>query len=1220
MTSKLKSFFAAALSTTTILTATAANTVQTVTQVSSAISITEAVDYHISSGTPFTATGSLNIANTDAAVVILDNVKPTNATAYLKYITINGEAAVNNSTCQIKIYNQGTIIMPYAKDIQPLTVYSGTDFTGTSTSNFGTENTGGFMNTLTDEKLNNRIRSFKLKRGYMVTFSTRAGGYGYSRCFVADTEDLEIAALPPILDSSISSYRIFKWNDAGKKGLANDTRATTNNMIGTTWCYSFGLGEDTGIDRECVPHHIYEGWPAIAECGNRRYATSTPTMKTNNEPGNSADDHPQTVAQVLAAWEQHMATGMRLCSPSSHDGSLGWMKEFMDSIDARGWRCDVVDVHSYWTIGQFDGLTDWYNRYKRPIWVSEWCWGASWNKNGAFNPGLTDEQAKVENAAAIQTICEKMNSMDFVERYAFWNSEADRSKIVLNGALTTAGKYYASMNSGVGYNKKYDYIPKLPKFYEIGRSLVVKYKDNTATLSWSERNGEYNGSMTVQRLYEGGTWQDIADITLQEQAATYTYTDTDAKQGCKYRIHLVLPDGKDSYSNVFTAVPGDVSPGDAYTLDGKTYYIGGNIVPNGDFAMGTAGWLSGTGQPLSAPEFEIVGQGGYNTNITNAGDRYLQAYSNGLKGTSGAVFTPFNVEPGCLYYASAAVCLDGVGINQVVLSHDGTSADSVAFAMQANKTWGVSSAVFNTHAYSKAIVSCYMMASKAQIDQIFIGRLFNTRQEAIADGVAQMRRRAEMVKAYNTVLPALNSFIDNELADADIDESDLENISSQLDYTILSVNSKAETDSIVAFSNAVLSFNLPTELADVLQFTLNTMDQNEPYSYYNRIWYLKDFFSGSWIDLKATDLVKNGNFSETAAGWNVTNGTYKLGQQAVSNLRGKSCWRAFWTGEDAAQGKQLNMGIRRYIDNLPHGAYLLECKATTDHYCATDQHSYIICRGDSISSPILTSGFNDLPGIADSLSWQTLYTKPVYVSDGESLTIGFTGSKDGATDNMWREYGNMKNQTGDNREGWWAATDFTLRRLPLYMRSVEGKWSTVCLPYAIRADEKIKLYHIAGLSPDLTKICLAQVSSSEPGMPCVVYSETPNHTFMEYGEPVQSPLTGPNSLRGVFVTSARAPKGSFILTDGTWQKVDGERPLLSDFTAIIYKESDLTVLEDIGHYTTMPINSVSGIRQVEADNDTRATLYTTDGKRAGRGAAGGVYIKTGKGKAVKVLK
>ena len=265
--------------------AESANKVVTVGQVTSDVVIADDVDYHITDNTPFSMTGSINITAVDHAVVVFDNVKPSRLLALLPHVRINGQEAVNNKTCQVKIYNQGAMILPYGSDIRPLTVYSGQNFTGESVNDFGLESSGGFMNTLSDGKLNNKIRSFKLKRGYMVTFSTRAGGYGYSRCFIADTEDLELAEMPAILDRSISSYRIFKWNDASKKGLANDTRSGSNDALNTTWCYSFGLGEDTGIDRECVAHHIYEGWPSVADCGRNGYTTSAPTMKTNNEPG-----------------------------------------------------------------------------------------------------------------------------------------------------------------------------------------------------------------------------------------------------------------------------------------------------------------------------------------------------------------------------------------------------------------------------------------------------------------------------------------------------------------------------------------------------------------------------------------------------------------------------------------------------------------------------------------------------------------------------------------------------------------------------------------------------------------------------------------------------------------------------------------------------------------------------------------------------------------------
>ena len=137
------------------------NTITTVEQVSEAVTLSDDVDYHITSATPFTATGSVNITNTEHATLVLDGLYPSLALEQLGYVYINGEPAKNGTNCQVKIYNSGAIIMPYAADIKPLTVYSEKDFGGESCNDFGLENTGGFMNTLTEAKLNNRIFSIK---------------------------------------------------------------------------------------------------------------------------------------------------------------------------------------------------------------------------------------------------------------------------------------------------------------------------------------------------------------------------------------------------------------------------------------------------------------------------------------------------------------------------------------------------------------------------------------------------------------------------------------------------------------------------------------------------------------------------------------------------------------------------------------------------------------------------------------------------------------------------------------------------------------------------------------------------------------------------------------------------------------------------------------------------------------------------------------------------
>ena len=292
------------------LAANAANTVTKVGQVTGEVTLSENVDYVIQGTTPFADGAKVNITNTDHAVLIIQSIRPSHVLSRKLldgHVFINGEQAVNGENCQVRMYAHGSIVFPYAKDIKPLTVYSEQNYGGTAVNDFGLEHSSGFMNTLTEAKLNNQIRSFKLKRGYMVTFAVGKSGWGYSRCFIADTEDLEFAELPAHLDARISSYRVFQWHDSQKKGLANDTRAFLPELLEITTCYSFGPGENRLPDMECIPHRIHEGWPSPSECGSKTYSCH---LKTNNEPGNSADPDPATVEQVLNNWQELMRTGM----------------------------------------------------------------------------------------------------------------------------------------------------------------------------------------------------------------------------------------------------------------------------------------------------------------------------------------------------------------------------------------------------------------------------------------------------------------------------------------------------------------------------------------------------------------------------------------------------------------------------------------------------------------------------------------------------------------------------------------------------------------------------------------------------------------------------------------------------------------------------------------------------------------------------------------------
>lgn len=554
----------------------AANSVTTVSQVTGTTDVTTAVDYTVTSATPFATAGIVNIQETEHAVLILAAVKPSAAIPLLaSHVQIDGAKAVNGQNCQVKLYNRGCIILPYGDSVKPLTVYDGQNFTGTSVNSFGLENSNGFMNTLTAAKLNNKIRSFKLKRGYMVTFSLRSGGYGYSRCFIAANADLEMASLPAEMDQKISSYRIFKWYDTGKQQLAAAAGdAAACSALNVTSTYGWGVGSNMLPDVECVPHHIKESWPSPSDLGK---ATYSPHMKTNNEPRNPSDEEPCDLNAILNNWEALMATGMRLCSPSSWDGSdywnaTGFLKDFFDAIDSRGWRCDIIDLHGYWLLSNFQtNVPNWYNAVKRPVWISEWVWGASWSGgSGAFVNGVTEAQ----NATNVQSIYNYLNGLGYVERYYYWNSERDPSRLYKNGNLTQAGQNYSQLNTGVGYKSNYDHVPKAVT--RAPENLQANYNQSTGktTLTWKELSGELSRTMTVERRKgSNGSWSAVSTVTIEENPTTYTYQDNDGGLGYQYRIHVVGFNGNDLYSNQVSI------------MNEQVVYL---------YNIGTRQWLTGT--------------------------------------------------------------------------------------------------------------------------------------------------------------------------------------------------------------------------------------------------------------------------------------------------------------------------------------------------------------------------------------------------------------------------------------------------------------------------------------------------------------------------------------------------------------------------------------------------------------------------------------------------
>lgn len=1213
----------------------AANTKTTITQVTTTVTLSDDVDYIITGDAPFAGDGLINITNTEHAVLILQNIKPSKASSWLKYIQINGVKAANNSNCQIKFYNYGCIILPYAggDNFKPLTVYSEKNFEGESCNDFGLEHSDGYMNTLTDAKLNNRIRSFKLKRGYMVTFSLKAGGRGYSRCFIAADKDLEMASLPALMDNSISSYRVFKWYDAGKKQLANDLNTTTMAALDVQSSYTWSEGHNMAPDYECVPNHIYEDYPSSRAIGK---ATWSPHSKNNNEPRNTSDDHPQDLNTILNNWENMMRTGMRLCSPASWDGSdywnaTGFLAEFLDSIDARGWRCDIIDLHCYWAEGSFGNMHYWSDKYKRPIWISEWCWGASWNHNGAFADGVTQSQVK----GALERICTNLNNWDYVERYYYWNGEAPISRLY-DGGLTPAGEYYAAMKAPMAYNGKYDFVPKTPKQYAPSNfSVEYDNKKGLAVLKWDDKNGEMNSSMSIMRKAGSGkAWEVLCNVAIQEDAASYTFTDSAAMIGYQYQIVVKDANNQDRKSTTLMATSDELQTGDAIEIDGQTRYLGGNIMVNGSFDMGFYGWLDGKGNTLSAPYFQVIPEGG------NDDGAYLQAYGNGNLTSEMALHTVFTILPNTNYYFSVASCNMPSGYDcKLGLSEEGMAAPAASplFINNTTDKWLTQFASFNSKSNTQARVRLFNLASKAQVDQMMLCQLFSTRDSAIADGIAKVRITAEAFKDYNTKYNYLNEDLTRISTGVTTTDAEALQTLAKAMEDALQAYRYLNDGTLVAYAEKLVALKLHGY--ESLELILNAAKKAKTIEsvvmcYADLEEAVFDYLPYKQVKGK----IENPNFSLNT-GWTFKTGSYQGGDQRLATHDGVTCWNAWWSGIDADNETQ-SMAISQdltFPGTTPmHGLYALECKASTEHYCLSDQHGYITDGTVKENTQNLTADYLDL-NMPVAKRWGTLYTAPIYLNDNSTFTVGFEGTKKGSVANGWLQYGKTSGQSNDKREGWWCATDFALRFTPLYKQTVvPNQFGCICLPYAVRASETLECYKIVGINADYTQLCLEEIDETEAGVPFIYRSSDTEALFLEYGDAVTMTQNGPGNLRGYLIASARMPLNYYFVNDGAFEKItsanrtkvknyDGYMrpftdlnseaiPVLTDWTGETMAISGVTEEEKVKN------NQLTGINTVVDNRMFADGVYTLDGRSMQRESLRpGLYIKVVGGRMYKTI-
>lgn len=528
-----------------------ANTVQSVTQVSNAIALYNAVDFHITSGdTPFATTGSVDITHDDA-VLIFDHVKPSVVkSTYLPNIYINGASAQHDVNCRVAIHINGAAVYPHPNStFEPLTVYTKKNYQGESNSKYYIYTK---YNSLGD--FDNCINSFKLKRGYMVTFATSSSGLGYSRVWIAQDADVEVPELSLYLRDKISFIRVFAWNNVSKRGSASGGTGQYD-ALNATWFYDWSAGDYNYSDYEYVPmrHHI--GWPSFETIANNRYSN---TVLGNNEPDNTGDErqNPAPYSQVIDAWEDIYKSGFRVGSPAMASNVDGWLVPFMRLCEERNYRIDFIAFHKYSYVSgssYSSSVNNLYNKFHRPVWLTEYNYGANWTKETTWpdsNRGNTEANQE-HFKQGLQSIQPALEGNSHLERYSIYTWVQGCRSVYSGGKATIGGEYYASYDSKSAYTGNDEVIPGW--HYWAPTDLTISYSRVTqkASFAWQCRNYEQTDSCFLERLDPDATeWKKIARITnLENRSLTYEYDDMKGLSGYfTYRIHNYDNDGNQRFS------------------------------------------------------------------------------------------------------------------------------------------------------------------------------------------------------------------------------------------------------------------------------------------------------------------------------------------------------------------------------------------------------------------------------------------------------------------------------------------------------------------------------------------------------------------------------------------------------------------------------------------------------------------------------------------------
>ena len=369
----------------------------------------------------------------------------------LGQIKVNSAASVYQTNLRLdNYYLNGCVIRANLSAATPLTVYDGINTLGNSGSI--TVNTIHSGNAIAGS-MNNKIKSFVLKKGFMATFAIEDDGTGKSKNYIASETDLVINTLPVALRNSISFIRVMPWNWVNKRGRTDDGTSPGTDLT-STWRYRWSNTHNSTLDWEYAP--MAWGYTGANDAGditlyiNKYKTTHIMSFNESDACEGQSGQYPGGPTQyklcnpdVAVTYHKNlMKTGMRIVSPGCREEApFGWLEEFNIKSAAQDIRVDVIAVHWYDWGAVLDSntsndtglsaynrfvsyITNVYALYGLPIWITEF------NANPARSAAV--------NLDFMNRALPYLESLSYVERYNwFADSDGIDSNSLYQGTTTT---------------------------------------------------------------------------------------------------------------------------------------------------------------------------------------------------------------------------------------------------------------------------------------------------------------------------------------------------------------------------------------------------------------------------------------------------------------------------------------------------------------------------------------------------------------------------------------------------------------------------------------------------------------------------------------------------------------------------------------------------------------------------------------------------------------